>query len=164
MYNQVRSFLLETTDSINDSLKKQGDEDEKNLNEEQKSFLEQFRAMKWNRKDGREEILLKLFRATFEKYITQKDGHTKDDYKDPEMSRADRKIQVLGMLCALEEEDENGNIKPPSFLKTDKNQFRRKELLTEEQYQCLSVKEQDAYRSIDLWGEPWYCDKEQNPE
>ncbi len=163
-YDQLKGFMLQFADSINESRKPQEGEDESDLKDDQKAVLDRLYSMKCLQKDGIGKIKIKLLKATFEKYKTNKDGHTNNDYKDSEMSNKRRRPQIWGLLFAMEGEDKNGNPLPPSFLKIDENQFRRKELLTEEQYQCLSVKEQDAYRSIDLWGEPWYCDKEQNPE
>nr|MCR5511930.1 hypothetical protein [Lachnospiraceae bacterium] len=92
-----------------------------------------------------------------EKYESDKDGHTRKDYKYKDMSDKENRSIIWGILFALENEPDSCDVQPtPSYFK--KPDYCRQDLITDIDYYGLSLNDMKRYDPVDLWGETWYYD------
>ncbi len=149
----ARKFLIETSREMLSRDGRPEQDDEPDTETEKESNLEKYYSLKLSN-----SVRLRLFKATFEKYSTNKDGHTKKDYKDKELSDPKIRSRIWGYLFAPESTaDQNALPEPPSFIKP--SGYCRKDLITEGEYDDLRDSEKANWEQIDLWGEAWYYDK-----
>ncbi len=129
-------------------------DDEPDTEADTESKLEKYYSLKLST-----SVRLRLFKATFEKYSTNKDGHTKKDYKDKELSDPKIRSRIWGYLFSPEKiVDKNAPTELPSFV-IKPSGYCRKDLITEKEYDNLRDSEKADWEQIDLWGEAWYYDK-----